>query len=421
MNQLLGLPLEVRLLGLFVLGTVAGAACNWALDHLRESRTFDSPWSPSPKGLPPRRWRHRVPIFGWLMRGGEARPRRRAFWVVPLLIELVLGSLFAGLYAWQVESASLVPRAVPPDAGLLHAQYFLLLILATLAVLASVIDLEERIIPDAITVPGTLAALVLGTLFPSTALLGPTFREGQLVVELLHPASPALFPARLGPRPAVWGLVVGLACFWLWCTALRLLFYWQCAWLIWQRRRRGRVVDQTVSRVRTMFREDPWRWIAPVGTAGIVVTWFFGGAQWQSLVTRLVGLLVAALLVWLVRVIGRIALGREAMGFGDVTLMAMIGAFTGWQPSLFVFFIAPLCGLVLGLSVLLLRGERAIPYGPFLCAATLIVVAQWGTLWAYSEPIFALGWFVPAVMAVGFVLMGVLLFLVQLLKRLVSR
>ena len=40
-----------------------------------------------------------------------------------------------------------------------------------------------------------------------------------------------------------------------------------------------------------------------------------------------------------VRVLGSQVLRREAMGFGDVTLMAMIGAFLGWQAAVLTFFL----------------------------------------------------------------------------------
>ena len=76
-------------------------------------------------------------------------------------------------------------------------------------------------------------------------------------------------------------------------------------------------------------------------------------------------------LVWAVRIIGAIVLRREAMGFGDVTLMAMIGAFLGWQPCLVIFFLAPFAGLVVGVLRLILFRDREIPYGPFLCLAAL--------------------------------------------------
>ena len=63
-------------------------------------------------------------------------------------------------------------------------------------------------------------------------------------------------------------------------------------------------------------------------------------------------------------------LGREALGLGDVTLMGMIGTFLGWQPTVFVFLAAPLCGLALLIPVKVLWRRSHVPYGPFLAAGT---------------------------------------------------
>ncbi len=49
-------------------------------------------------------------------------------------------------------------------------------------------------------------------------------------------------------------------------------------------------------------------------------------------------------LVWSFRIVASVVMGREALGFGDVTLMAMVGAFTGWQAVWISFFLAPLLG-----------------------------------------------------------------------------
>jgi len=56
----------------------------------------------------------------------------------------------------------------------------------------------------------------------------------------------------------------------------------------------------------------------------------------------------------------------ESMGGGDVKLLAMIGAFLGWQKAIFVFFLAPFFGAFIGVINLLVKKDHTIPYGPFL-------------------------------------------------------
>ena len=87
---------------------------------------------------------------------------------------------------------------------------------------------------------------------------------------------------------------------------------------------------------------------------------------------------VGGVAVWLVRIVGSLALGQEAMGFGDVTLMGMIGAFLGWQPALLVFFLAPFTGVLIAVSQWLLTGRKDIAYGPFLCLAALLAGRRLG-------------------------------------------
>ena len=81
------------------------------------------------------------------------------------------------------------------------------------------------------------------------------------------------------------------------------------------------------------------------------------------------------------------------MGFGDVTLMAMIGAFLGWQAAVLTFFIAPFFGLAhmvwkavvyLGKRLSgrkLSSADREIPFGPYLSMAAVTLVFSWRWFW----------------------------------------
>jgi leader peptidase (prepilin peptidase)/N-methyltransferase len=116
--------------------------------------------------------------------------------------------------------------------------------------------------------------------------------------------------------------------------------------------------------------------------------WFKFHHHWHGLAWSAAGLVVGAGLTWLVRCVSSWVLGCETLGFGDVTLMAMIGSFLGWQPTVMAFVIAPLVGLVVGIPIKLLTNKPYIPYGPFLGTAAILVMLGWGLLWYRMRNIF---------------------------------
>jgi leader peptidase (prepilin peptidase)/N-methyltransferase len=78
-----------------------------------------------------------------------------------------------------------------------------------------------------------------------------------------------------------------------------------------------------------------------------------------------IGSIVGGGLLWIVAIVGSAALGREAMGGGDIKLMAMLGAFLGWQGALLTIFLGALLGTLVFLPIAW-RSDRLVPFGVFL-------------------------------------------------------
>jgi leader peptidase (prepilin peptidase) / N-methyltransferase len=271
---------------------------------------------------------------------------------------------------------------------------------------ASIIDVDEMMIPDGITVSGTILGLLAAAAWPRSLLPDVPFLPGGAdmtgYLGFLQVASPNRWPATFGGAPLGGSLAIGLACWWLWCAAITTrTWYSRHGW--------RRAVQLSIAR----FLREPstyriLRW-AITGSLVIGIVWYRGGEGWAGLLSALVGMAVGGGLLWAVRIIGAIALQREAMGFGDVTLMAMIGAFLGWQSTLVVFFLAPVAGIVLGILRAILFRDREIPFGPFLCLASLAVIVAWDTLWQSVSVFFEMPGLVPLGMFGCLVLMGAML------------
>ena len=112
--------------------------------------------------------------------------------------------------------------------------------------------------------------------------------------------------------------------------------------------------------------------------------WIKQHEHWHGLGWSTVGALVGAGLTAVVRRLAALALGRPAMGAGDITLMAMIGAFIGWQPTVVAFFVAPLLALVLGPLARRISRESVVPYGPFLALGAILVMLTWRWIWMFE-------------------------------------
>ncbi len=68
--------------------------------------------------------------------------------------------------------------------------------------------------------------------------------------------------------------------------------------------------------------------------------------------------------------------GQQGMGMGDVKMIAMIGAFVGWQGALSTIFLGSMFGSVVGLTLMKIKGrewDHALPFGTFLALAAVIV------------------------------------------------
>jgi leader peptidase (prepilin peptidase)/N-methyltransferase len=86
----------------------------------------------------------------------------------------------------------------------------------------------------------------------------------------------------------------------------------------------------------------------------------------------LAGVLVGGGFLYAAGTIAEWVLKKEAMGGGDVKLLAAIGAVIGWRGVLWTIFVSSLVGTLGGLYLRFSKGEELIPYGPYLALGAFL-------------------------------------------------
>lgn len=117
--------------------------------------------------------------------------------------------------------------------------------------------------------------------------------------------------------------------------------------------------------------------VLPLSWMGLIVNSF---GLFTNLGDALWGAVAGYLVLWSVYWLFKLITGKEGMGHGDFKLLAMLGAWGGWQILPLTILLSSLVGAILGLIMLRLRNVETstpIPFGPYLAIAGWIALL-WG-------------------------------------------
>ena len=104
------------------------------------------------------------------------------------------------------------------------------------------------------------------------------------------------------------------------------------------------------------------------------------GGTFVELKAAVIGAAAGYLSLWAVYWVFKLATGKEGMGYGDFKLLAVIGAWLGWQMLPLTILASSMVGAVVGISLIVFarHGRNIpIPFGPYLAAAGIIALF-WG-------------------------------------------
>ncbi len=103
-------------------------------------------------------------------------------------------------------------------------------------------------------------------------------------------------------------------------------------------------------------------------------------AIFTDMQSSILGAVAGYLILWSVYQVFKWTTGKEGMGYGDFKLLALLGAWLGWQALPAIILLSSLVGAVVGISLIVFtRRDRRIPipFGPYLAAAGWIYLL-WG-------------------------------------------
>ncbi|WP_298866989.1 A24 family peptidase [uncultured Gimesia sp.] len=359
-----GIDPNLMLVLLFLLGAFLGRIVNICIEELPREEKVGAAWKRVGRRLRHLGSRYHIPIIGvYLSRSRNSnlsyrRSHREA------LVELLNGVIFVLLYCAEVPLSG---QATLQQSGLFSAYA-----------------------PDPLAVNSWLTPVML---------LNLRFAFHLVLIESLMVATFIDFDLKIIPdgatMPALFIGVVG--------SFLFGMLYLVPVWF----------QEPSIVRLLGVYFPEQYRSFFVVEK---VPLWVAQYPHLHGLAVSLVGIVVGGGIVWAVRIIGQWTLRQEAMGFGDVILMAVIGSFLGWQATVTVFVISPLCALAVVAFSIFFKRSREIPFGPYLSLGALLVLLGWPKIWPLAERICHFGPLLPVLAIVMLIMLAGCLSITQGMK-----
>lgn len=330
----------------FTFGSMVGSFLNVCVHRMPIGLSVVTPPSHCPHCKYSIPWFLNMPLVTWLVLRGKCRNCSAPISVRYFLVELLTGFMFLGCWlAYGQTSAWL-------------ALTYSILIAAM--IVATFIDFEHFIIPDEITIGGTILGLILSLFFPllhgETSMAASFLKSaagaavGWGIVYAIVRLGKLMFGKQRLELPVSTKIIFSE-------TAVHLpdddipfeeLFYRQSDEIVMQAQTLE-LIDRCYTDVKVRLSPKKLR---------------IGAEEFDPETVH-----------QMEAVASEITLPREAMGFGDVKFMAAIGAFLGWQATIFALFASSFIGAAVGLTGAALVGRERfarIPYGPYIAAAAVI-------------------------------------------------
>ena len=96
--------------------------------------------------------------------------------------------------------------------------------------------------------------------------------------------------------------------------------------------------------------------------------------------SSLIGAMLGYAILWIIFMSFKLATGKEGMGYGDFKLLALLGAWLGWQSIPLIILLSSITASIIGLAMIIFKGRdkaAAFPFGPYLAIAGWITLI-WG-------------------------------------------
>ncbi len=361
----------------FAFGACVGSFLNVVNWRMPRGMSLSQPPSRCPScGGRLRFFRENLPILGWVLLRGKCRFCRSRISPIYPIVELAIALMFVGLYVVLFMTRPQDTWWWEVGGAWWNRQQFILAWPAWMALAflfsglfsMTVIDARTFLIPMPIPTFVTLSALALWGLESLMARPGGVGAATWPIPGTGWVGTGVAAGGGLGVLVAMSLLAAG---------RLRASFSDYDLYLA-----EGEVLADYPHARREMGVELCF--LAPIVAGMLIGGWTLAGLEgvpprWaQAIGGSLLGWLVGGGIVWTIRLLGTLAFGREAMGLGDVHLLAAVGAVLGWFEPILIFFLAPFLGLAWTALAMLAGKVRGrpwgeLPYGPHLAIATVLL------------------------------------------------